>query len=125
MNEDDIKFAGEVLDRLDRGNDGASRKEALDIIQELKLGMATGAARDQLRKQVLPENAVAKVLKGYTQKVQATTSDRTNINHTQQYRWHTLVDGEYDRLRVLNTGCCKRSGLTFEQVMHHFIIGLA
>ena len=124
MTNDDVGFVGQALARLDRGNDGASLKEALDILQELKPKITRTAARDQLRKVVLPENARDNVLKSKPQKVQATTSDRTNINVAQQYRWHTLVDSEYDRLRDLNTGRCKKSNLRFEQVLHHFIVGL-
>ena len=86
MNADDVKFAGVVLSRLDRGNDGSSRKEALGMLQELKPSLFRHAARDQLRRRVLPVNAAANVLKRCPQKVQATTRDRTNINHAQQYR---------------------------------------
>ena len=81
-------------------------------------------ASDQLNKRVLPESAAAGVLKAMTQKVQATTSDRTNISSAQQFCWHRLVDEEYDLLRTSNTGLCKQSGKTFGEVMGHFIVGL-
>ena len=40
MNKDDVKFADRVMACLDRGNDGEYRKGALDMLQELKPGMA-------------------------------------------------------------------------------------
>ncbi len=55
--------------------------------------------------------------------MQATTSDCTNISLGQQFCWHRLIDEEYDLLRTSNTGCCKRSGKTFGEVMGHFIVG--
>ena len=57
-------------------------------------------------------------------KVQPTTSDRTNINVAQQYRWHRLVDEEYARLRATNTGPCRKTGKTFGEIIQHFIWGL-
>ena len=44
MNKDNIKFSGGVLARLDRGNDGASMKEALGVVQELIPDMARASA---------------------------------------------------------------------------------
>jgi hypothetical protein len=64
------------------------------------------------------------VLKKCKQKVQATTSDRTNINTAQQYRWHRAVDKVYDFMRTKNTGLCKLSGKSFGEVMPNFIVGL-
>jgi len=64
------------------------------------------------------------VLKRTAQKVQATTTGRTNINIPQQYCWHKLVDEVYNYLRTINTGLCQKSGKTFSEVMPHFLIGL-
>ena len=57
-------------------------------------------------------------------KVQATTSNRTNINIAQQYRLHQLVDWEYGYLREANQGLCRKTNKLCGEVMHHFIIGL-
>ncbi len=64
------------------------------------------------------------MLKKCKQKVQATTSDRANINTTQQYRWHRAVDEVYDFMRTKNIGLCKLSGKLFGEVMPNFIVGL-
>jgi hypothetical protein len=73
---------------------------------------------------VMPPNAVIGVLKHTTQKVQATTSDRTNIIVTQQYRWHRAVDEVYDYLRKKNTGLCQKTDKIFGEVMPEFLLGL-
>ena len=124
MTVDKIKFSGCVLAWADRGNDGLSSKEAVDMIQELVPNITRVSARRQMQRYVMLLNAVIGVLKRTTQKVQATTSDRTNINVAQQYRWHLAVDEVYRYLRTKNTGLRQKSGKTFGEVMPEFLIGL-
>ena len=85
LTDSDVKLAGAVLARADRGNDGYSRKEATDLIQDLNPNIQRLAAQRQLSRVVLPQNHKAGVLKESPVKAQATTSDRTNINTAQQY----------------------------------------
>ena len=122
--DSDVKLTGAVLTRADRGNGGYSRKEATDLIQDLNPNIERQAAQKQLSRVVLPKNHEAGVLKEPAVKAQPTTSDRTNINIAQHYRWHRLVDQKYDHLRATNTGPCRRSGKTFGDVIQHFIWGL-
>jgi hypothetical protein len=96
MTTDDVLFAGCVLAHADQENVGLSSKEAVDMIQELAPDITRLAARRQIIHYVLPVNSAASVPKKSAQKVQATTSDRTNINVAQQYRWHHAVDEVYD-----------------------------
>ena len=90
--------------RADQANDGLSRKEAIDNIQELNQSISREAASRQLSCRVLPANAKAGITKSQCQKVQATTSERTTINVAQQFRWHSLVDYIYNAMREKNTG---------------------
>ena len=113
MTTDNVLFAGCVLARADQENDGLSSKEAVDMIQELAPDITWLAARRQIICYVLLVNSAASVLKKSAQKVQATTSDRTNINVAQQYRWHRAVDEVYDLMRTKNTGLCKLLGKSF------------
>jgi hypothetical protein len=124
MTTDEIKFTGCILARQDRVNDGLSTKEALDLVQEMIPDITRKAARNAMYRNILPLNHALGVLKRTTQKVQATTTDRTNINIPQQYRWHKVVDEVYNYLRTNNTGMCQKSGKTFGEVMPHFLIGL-
>ena len=56
--------------------------------------------------------------------MQATTSDRTNINVAQQYIWHSLMDDIYKQTREKNTGVCAVNGKTFGEVVPHYVVGL-
>ena len=99
LTDGDVRFIGEVWARDDRGNDGLSRKEAIDNIQELNHTITREYDTRQLSRRILPGNAKSGILKPHSQKVQATTSDCTNINVSQQYRWHSLVDEIYKQMR--------------------------
>ena len=55
------------------------------MIQELEPNITRKGARRQIIHYVLPVNAQASELKKSAQKIQATTSNRTNINVAQQY----------------------------------------
>lgn len=123
MTTDEIKFTGCILARQDRVNNGLM-KEALDLVKEMIPDCSRRAARNAMYRNILPLNNALGVLKHTTQKVQATTTDRTNINIPQQYCWHKLVDEVYNYLRTINTGLCQKSGKTFGEVMPHFLIGL-
>ena len=55
---------------------------------------------------------------------QKTSSKRSQCTAAQQWRWFQTFDRCLDVLREKNTGLCKKSGLSFEEVMEHFLIGL-
>ena len=56
LDESSVRLAGEVLARADRGNDGYSRKEAVDLIQDLNPNIDRSSAARQLSRVVLPKN---------------------------------------------------------------------
>lgn len=124
ISDDNVKFIGETFVRLDRSNDGASRKEGTDYVMSTVPNLTRPQASRQLSRVILPKCHEAGLLKKGVQKVQATTSDRVAISLPQQYRWHKAVDNAYKFLRETNIGICKKSGKSFGEVMSHFVIGL-
>ncbi len=84
MTNKDVLFEGCVLACADQENDGLSSKEAVNIIQELQPDITCEGAHRQIICYVLPVNAQASVLKKTAQNIQATTSNRRNINVAQQ-----------------------------------------
>ncbi len=82
MTNDDVEFVWCVLTCADQENNGLSSKEAVDMIQELQPDLTRVAAPKQIQCYVLPVNSKVSVLKKCKQKVQATTSNSTNINFT-------------------------------------------
>ena len=117
-------FVAETLARQDRCNDGASRKEAIDIIMDIEPDLTRKQASRQLSRVILPVAHANGILKKSLQKVQCTTSDRIAISIPQQYRWHIAVDAEYDFLRENNRGLCAKTKKSFGELMEHFIVGL-
>jgi len=54
---------------------------------------------------------------------QATTTKRSAITVEQQFRWHRTYEGALNEMCRRNQGLCHLTGLTFGEVMHHFITG--
>jgi hypothetical protein len=112
------EFTVDVLRRRDRANDGMNRQAGIDMVQDLKPELRRDqAARafDKVRK----DNKEA--LTGIV-KAQASTTKRSAITVSQQWRWHYTIEGAFDLLRKLNTGVTP-DGKTFGEVMPHFVIG--
>jgi len=80
LTNEDVEFVGCVLARADRESDGLSSKEAVDMIQELQPDLTREGARKQIHRYILPVNSQLSLLKKCKQKVEATTSNRTNSN---------------------------------------------
>ena len=55
LTDGDINFIGDVLARPDRGNNGMSRLEAMDDIQEVNPTLDRNQAKDLLERRVLPK----------------------------------------------------------------------
>jgi hypothetical protein len=54
---------------------------------------------------------------------QATAAKRSAITVKQQFCWHVTHDSSLDQLRKQNTGLCRLAGLTFDELIHHFVVG--
>ena len=116
----DTQFVSNVLARADRGNEGKNRKEAIDLVQELKPALDRKQASRALTRHVLRKS---EDLKNNLVKATATTTNRSAITVGQQFRWHNTYESCLNLLRKRNTSLCKKSGKSFGEVMHHFIIG--
>ena len=68
LTDSDVKFIGEVCAQADQGNDGPSRKKAIDNIQELILTLTRESASRQLTRRILPENDNAGIVKSMHKK---------------------------------------------------------
>ena len=63
LTDGDVRFIGEVCARADRGNDGISRKEAIDNIQEFNHTITRESDSRQLSRRILPDNYKSGILK--------------------------------------------------------------
>lgn len=119
LNNEEKQFVVDNIRRADRGNDGMSKKRIVDMVQDIKPDLSRTQAEASL-KSVREEHkgeltAVAKA--------QATTTKRTAITVSQQYRWHMCVESVLNELRKHNTGPCKLTGKMFGEVFDQFIFG--
>jgi hypothetical protein len=114
------KFVVDVVRRYDRGNDGLSNAGVLDTLGELKPNLTRTQLGNAWRNTIRPHHK--KELTGIVT-AQATTTKRSAITVTQQWRWHETVDKTYSDLRRRNTGVCPKTGKSFGELMPHFILG--
>ena len=123
MSVDEQEFIAQVTARADRGNDPKSRKETIDCMQELRPTLRRKQLENHWDRTALPRAVAKGILKKRAVIAQATTTKRNAITVPQQFRWHRIMDAAFNLLRTRNTGRCRKSGKTFGEVIHHFLIG--
>ena len=119
LDSDTAQFMADVLRRKDRGNDGMNRRECIDMIEDLKpqLTRPQAAWAFDNAKRGKHKDELTGIIKA-----NSSTDKRSAITVSQQFRWHSAVDGAFAFLRELNTGLTP-SLQTFGEVMPHFVIG--
>jgi hypothetical protein len=119
LNNEEKQFVVDNIRRADRGNDGMSKKRIVDMVQDIKPDLSRTQAEAALK-------SVREEHKGELTavvKAQATTTKRTAITVSQQYRWYMCVESVLNELRKHNTGPCKLTGKMFGEVFDQFIFG--
>ena len=124
LTDGDINFIGDVLARSDRGENGMSRLEAMDAIQEVNPTLDRKQAKDLLERRVLPKSHADGKINRHTLKVQVTTTERTAITYQSQWLWYSFVTSMFNYLRRKNGGLCKKTGNTFGELMQDFVLSL-
>ena len=119
--EAEQQFLADVLARKDRGNDGASRAEAIDYVIEISPKLTRDQARLHLNRTLLKNHPDQ--VKPKPKVAQATTTKRSAITVEQQFRRHMTYDSSLDELMKRNTGLCRLTGLKFDELIHHFLVG--
>ena len=113
------RFTVDMLRARDRANDGMNKRQALDMIQDLRPELKLDQIRRAFDRRIRPGNV--DVLTGIV-KAQASTEKRSQITVPQQYRWHTTIDSAFNFLRNNNLGTTL-DGKSFGEVMPHFVLG--
>jgi hypothetical protein len=107
--------------RADRGNDGRTQSEVIDMVQETLPMLSRKQAADAWLRTAKKRHV--DVIKPLSLVAQATTTKRCMITISQQYRWFTTYNSALDELRRHNTGVCNKTGKSFGEVIEHFILG--
>ena len=87
LDEDAAQFVVDTIRRMDRADDGMTRRESIDMIQDLRPELSQKQAMSQFDRNVRPQNK--QYLTGVI-KAEATTTKRSAITVPQQYRWHKV-----------------------------------
>ena len=119
LDDNVTRFTVDMLRAKDRANDGMNRRQAIDMIQDLRPELSRRQLELAFDRRIRPDNK--DVLTGII-KAQASTVKRSQITVAQQYRWFTCVDRAFAFLRERNTGTTP-GGLSFGEVMADFILG--
>ena len=117
LSKKECVFFGDVLARADRGDEGKSCSEAIDLVQEVNQNLTRPQASRQLTDNILRKN---EMVKNSLVKSTATTTIRSAITVEQQFRWFYIYDACLTKLRESNKGLCKKSGKMFGEVIQHF-----
>jgi hypothetical protein len=87
LDADSQQFVVDVVRRRDRANDGMSRQQGIDMVQDLKPSLKRQQAARVFDRQVRAKNT--DVLTGIV-KANKSTEKRCAITVTQQFRWHQV-----------------------------------
>jgi hypothetical protein len=107
--------------RKDRANDGANPSEAIDLVQEFAPSLSREQSRRDLNRTLIPHHPEQVKLKPVV--ARATTTKCSAITLAQQFRWHVTCEGALNVLRERNTGKCRLSGKTLNELIQYFISG--
>ena len=114
-----FKVLCQVAIWADRANQGLTPAQLQAKMQTLTPGITMKQAQNHQRTFKIRHDGR---LKCKAVRAQKTLSKRSQCTVAHQYRWFKTVDQAFKFLRENNTGLCRRTGLTFGEVMEHFII---
>ena len=87
FNDEEQQWAVDVIRRFDRGNDGKTKRECVDLLHDLKPQLDRKAVEKAFDRTVRPGHAAE--LTGIV-RANSTTVKRTAITVAQQWRWHKV-----------------------------------
>jgi hypothetical protein len=119
LDEDCSQFVADVVVRCDRGNDGKTPSELIDVIEDLKPDLSRKQISDSWNR--TGKQRHLDQIKPNPVKAQATTTKRCAITVGQQYRWFKTYDGAIQFLREHNKGVCRKTGKLFGELIEYFI----
>ena len=88
VSDDSAQFVVDVMRRRDRGDEAMSRRQGIDMLQDVCPKLSMQQAQNQFDRRVCRIHS--EVLTGI-RKAEATTSKRSAITVEQQFRWHKVL----------------------------------
>ena len=122
LNGADIYFMGNVMVWSDRGYNGMSRAEDMNVIQEINPMLDRRQSKGHFNWLVFTKARADGKIKRRTLKSQATTTERTAIAYQSKWRQYVFSTNIFNDIRKNNMGVCKETGKTFVQLMQHLVL---
>ena len=119
--DEECEFLTQHAIRADRANDGNTTTEVIDNLCRMKPEMKREQAKNYVTR-TWKKKTVGRI-KPRPVKAQKTTSRRSQCTVAQQYRWFRNFDRALRFLREKNTGLCRRTGKSFGELIHYFVVG--
>ena len=98
-------YVQDIIVTIDTANLGMSRRDAIQVISYI--GQANSYVQAENHLDYLIQEELLPDLKRYGRatKSKATTMERSHICLSQQYRWHMMIDAEWEYLQNTNSPC--------------------
>ena len=93
----------DIIIKRDTANLGMSRKEVIQVISELGQAKSFVQAENHLDYLIRAKRLTHLKRLGRVVSAQATTTERSQICVSQQYRWHMMIEAEWEDMRRTNS----------------------
>ena len=100
-----VKYVEDIIIKRDTVNLGMSRKELIQVISELDQAKSFVKAENHLDYLIRAKRLTHLKRLGRVVSYQATTTERSQICVSQQYRWHMMIEAEWEDMRRTNSPC--------------------
>ena len=94
-----VKYMENIIIKRYTANLGMSRKEVIQFISELGKAKSFVQADNHLDSIIWSKRLTHLKRLGRVVSAQATTTERSQISMSQQYRWHTMIEAEWEDMR--------------------------
>ena len=102
LSNNGIDVLQDIIRKRDQTNNGVSRAEAVSIIVDLGQAKSMKSAENHLD-YLIRKGRLDKLRRnGRIVTAQATTTERCQVNTRQQFRWHYMIESEWEHLRQVN-----------------------
>ena len=98
-----MKYVEDVIIKRDTGNQEMSRKEVIQVISELVQAKSFVQAENHLDYLIRVKRLTHLKSLGRVVSAQELTTKRSQICVSQQYRWHVMIEAEWEDMRQTNS----------------------
>ena len=102
LSNDGVEVLQDIIRKRDQTNNGVSRAEAITIIVDLGQAKSMKTAENHLDYLIRTRKLDKLKWNGRIVTAQATTTERYQVNTKHHFRWHCLIESEWEHLHQVN-----------------------